>query len=364
MSWAWGVPDVLIRMLETLATELLLDIFRRCNSIIDVINLSVVCRRFHRILLSSQRLPILLAAAEAEFGPVQDIIQLVTHNSSQPAHIFREVPLSAPLIQQIVQVGRVALKWEEIFPRFKWRHNYEDRRLLSAPERYLLRRAIYRYWLYARAFHNSLYSRTTRLLRHVVYERTELLRNWSPHELSEIEDFRFVLRDIVQEQICPSDGTMLRKLRKLVPDVDPSHSRNAFSKDDWRAPNTHFQQQQHFFMTKQFADRNSCLPGVGYSDRHYAANEGWGDEIIHYYVVEDMLKLDPGQIMWLRENAPWKAQVEAYVKVLGEWFDNNGETFGPTLRIVMDERGDDYEEMQDAIVEEKVGIVCGGSRFA
>lgn len=352
-------------MLETLATELLLNIFLRCNSVIDVINLSVVCHRFNRILLSSQRLPILLAAAESEFGPVKDIIQLVTHNSSQPAHIFREVPLSAPLIQQIVQVGRVALKWEEIFPRFKWRHNYEDRRLLCSPERYLLRRAIYRYWLYARAFNTSFYPRTTRLLRHVVSERAELLRNWSPRELAEVEDFRLVLRTIVQEQICPSDGTMLRKLRKLVPDSDQPFARGTLFRDDSHSSSFHSQhQQQHFFMTKQFADRNSCLPGVGYSDRHYAANEGWGDEIIHYYVVEDMLKLDPGQIIWLRENAPYKAQVEAYVKSLGDWFDNNGETFGPTLRIVMDERGDDFEEMQDAIADQKIGIACVGTSLA
>jgi len=347
-------------MLDTLATELLLNIFHRCNSIIDVINLSVVCHRFHRILLSSQRLPILLAAAEAEFGPVNDIVQLVTHNSSQPAHLHRDVPLSAALIQQIVQVGRVALKWEEIYPRFKWRHNFEDRRLLCSSERYLLRRAIYRFWLYARAFHNSSYPRTTRLLRHVIYERAELLRNWSARELAEIEDFRVVLRDVVQEQICPSDGTMMRKLRKLVPDNDQPLPRGLF-RDDVPSSALH---QQHFFMTKQFQDHNPYLPGLGFSDRRFVTAQGWGDEILHYYVVEDMLKLDPGQIVWLRENATWKAQVESYVKHLGDWFENNGETFGPTLRIVMEERGDDLEEMAEAIAEEKLGIVRVASRLS
>ena len=87
------------------------------------------------------------------------------------------------------------------------------------------------------------------------------------------------------------------------------------------------------------------------------AAEGWGDEIPHYYVVEDMLKLDPAQILWLREHASCKAQVEAYVKGLGEWFENNGETFGQTLEFVLDERGEEVGEMMEAIGERRLGIV-------
>lgn len=89
---------------------------------------------------------------------------------------------------------------------------------------------------------------------------------------------------------------------------------------------------------------------------HEPGAEGWGDEIPHYYVVEDMLKLDPSQIIWLRENAPLKGMVEAFVKGLGEWFENNGETFGQTLDWVIVERGGNAEELRDSIRDGDAGI--------
>ena len=90
---------------------------------------------------------------------------------------------------------------------------------------------------------------------------------------------------------------------------------------------------------------------------HEPGAEGWGDDIPHYYIVEDMLKLDPGQIMWLKENAPLKGMVEAYVKGLGEWFENNGETFGQTLDWVLNARGVDEDDLREAIVEQEMGLV-------
>ena len=69
-----------------------------------------------------------------------------------------------------------------------------------------------------------------------------------------------------------------------------------------------------------------------------------------------MLKLDPGQIVWLRENAPLKGMVEAFTKGLGEWFENNGETFGQTLDWVVAERGGNVEELRDSIRERSIGV--------
>ena len=70
-----------------------------------------------------------------------------------------------------------------------------------------------------------------------------------------------------------------------------------------------------------------------------------------------MLKLDPGQVIWLKENAPLKGMVEAYVKSLGDWFENNGATFGQTLDSVIIERGLDVEEFREEIRDEEAGIV-------
>ena len=74
-----------------------------------------------------------------------------------------------------------------------------------------------------------------------------------------------------------------------------------------------------------------------------------------------MLKLDPGQIMWLKENAPLKGMVENYVKGLGEWFENNGETFGQTLDWVMKERGEDVDDLRERVWEGEAGIVSSNS---
>ena len=99
--------------------------------------------------------------------------------------------------------------------------------------------------------------------------------------------------------------------------------------------------------------------------------EGWGDEIAHYYVVEDMLKLDPGQIIWLFEHVTGtgggglvsgsaKDTVQSFVAGIGgEWFENNGETFGETVAFVVGERGGEMEELRESVEDGVEGIVRG-----
>ncbi len=102
-----------------------------------------------------------------------------------------------------------------------------------------------------------------------------------------------------------------------------------------------------------------------------------------------MLKLDPGQILWLRENAPLKEQVKAFLKdavggggttswsvggesvgewgssrgwnthgwASGDWFENNGETFGQTVKWVLDERGEDVGGIMEAVDLCEMGVV-------
>lgn len=89
--------------IDHLPTELLLYIFRSCGSVSDVLNLASTCRRLRRVFNTSKKLQILAGAAEAEFGPLEDIVQIVTHNASQPAHIIREAPMSDALLKQIVK---------------------------------------------------------------------------------------------------------------------------------------------------------------------------------------------------------------------------------------------------------------------
>jgi len=340
-------------LFEDLATELVIHIFHSCDAIADALNLSSTCQHFRKILAGSQRLPILYQAAEAQFGPLEDAIQLVTHNASQPAHLLRSVPFSIALLKQVIEVGRVAKKWEDIYPAKKWKYNFEDRRLLTTSERHALRRAVYRLWLYSRAFHNARYSRITRMHRPIVLERVELLHNWTTPELAEMEDVRLVIREVLQNHICPSNGTIQRKFQKRFPESDQQLLFNIHL--NYPPPPSAF--QAHFHSTHQINSSPRFSTKYQSTAWHEPGAEGWGDEIPHYYVVEDMLKLDPGQIIWLRENAPLKGMVEGFVRGLGEWFENNGETFGQTLEWVLRERAEDAEDLKEAIREGELGIV-------
>ncbi|KAJ9273037.1 hypothetical protein DTO212C5_958 [Paecilomyces variotii] len=354
--------------LDHLPTELLLHIFRRCETVSDVLNLASTSRHFRRVYQRSNKLLILVDAAEAEFGPLEDITQIVTQNASQPAHIFREAPMSDALLKQAIKIGRVAKKWEEIYPFKKWKIDYDSRRLLTDEERFRLRRAIYRLWLYHRAFHNRLYDRYSRNTRSVIAERAQLLHNWSTEELADIEDVRQVIWDVVQYHICPSNGTIQRKFHRRYPERQTQltfniHLNYPVDRDSYGAPR--FGSERSANSVEQIF-YNAHPPGSSSSSKfasklrndvfHDPGFEGWGDEIPHYYVIQDMLKLDPGQVLFLREHAPLKEQVEAYIFSQGEWFKDNGETFFDTLQWVLKERAEDLQNFSDMMADRQLGV--------
>jgi hypothetical protein len=353
-------------LLEDFATEILVHIFFSCGSIPDVLALSSTCKRFRRIYSSSQKLPILEHAAEAQYGPLQDLVQLLTHNDSQPAHLIRSAPMSAALLKQVVHAGHIAEKWCDLYPFKKWKVDFQDRRLLTNDERFLTRRAVYRLWLYGRAFHNRNHPREMRMNKLLVQERSTLLHNWGTRELAEIADLHAVMRDVVHNNVCPSNGTIARKFKKRFPDSNAHQLLFNIHLNYPPAPanSNLFQSQYHSspnVVPGQFHDNDMLVNKFGYSKYtatpyHEPGAEGWGDDISHYYIVEDMLKLDPEQILLLKEKAPLKRQVEAYVRSLGEWFENNGDTWTQTLEWVLRERGDDIGEVLGAIVDGELGI--------
>ncbi|KAI0578757.1 F-box domain containing protein [Pyrenophora tritici-repentis] len=351
-------------LFEDLATELVVHVFLSCNSVTDVTALSSTCRRFRNIYSSSQKLPILEIAAETQLGPLEDLNQLLTHNASQPAHIVRSVPFSLALLKQIVQHGRVAEKWCDIYPFKKWKHNFESRRLLTAEERYRVRRAIYRSWLYSRAFHNRDHPREFRAARLVLLKRAALLHNWSTWELAEIADVHSVIREVVQTNVCPSNNTITRKFKKRHPGNEHSLLFNIHLNYPPTAPQafnpfTPNPLTTHFHNTPTYTSRYASSK---YSLHHEVGAEGWGDDIPHYYVIEDYMKLDPAQILYLKEHAPLKSMVESYVRSLCpeyDWFTNNGETWVQTLEFVLEERGEDVGDFMGAIADGELGVaVC------
>ncbi|KAF1985965.1 hypothetical protein K402DRAFT_378227 [Aulographum hederae CBS 113979] len=361
---------------DLLATELVTQIFLSCNSIPDALALSSTCHRFRHVYMSSKNLPILNHAAEAQYGPLEDCIQLLTHNASQTTHMLRDVSISHALLKQIIHVGNIAEKWYQLYPFKKWKYDFCSRRLLTASESHAFRRALYRLWLYTRAFHTPAHTRERRMIPQNLQERAALLHNWSTPELAEIADVHAILRDVLHSNVCPSNGAIARKFRKRHPDQDasqhllfnihlnypPPAPAPTYLSSGYHNPlavANHYQPNPnstlpHLSPRTSNANRSSFLASTKWDSN--PGVEGWGDDIPHYYIVEDMLKLDPAQILWLKENAQGKVMVQDFVRGLGEWFNNNGETWGQTLEWVLNERGEDVGELLADLAEGVVGI--------
>ncbi|KAK4569832.1 hypothetical protein LTR86_002801 [Recurvomyces mirabilis] len=361
--------------LETLPNEITTHIFTTLPTISSVLALASTNHHFNTIYHGSQRLAILSAAADAEYGPLNDIIQICTYNASQPAHIPRTVPMSDALIKEVLRIGRVAKQWEDVYPFKKWKDDYAARRLLSDGERYALRRALYRLWHYTKAFHNRQHPRTT------LAERAALLHNYPTVELAEMYDVQLVLRDVVANNICPSNGRIRQKFQKRYPDSShqllfnihlnypaPASTWCSTAADNaWLNP-TMLQYSKHHHHQPQSTPSNGFHNRLLPSRHHEPGAEGWGDDINHYYVVEDMMKLDPGQILLLKEKYFLKGHVEAFVRLEvdgGEgWFVDNGETFSETLWSVLRQRHMDdvdggVEGLKREVEDGVLGVACG-----
>lgn len=302
---------------DSLPTEIVTQVFLSLPSVDSALALSATCRHFLHVYRSSKRLLILTQAAEAEFGPLRDIVQIVTQNSSQPAHVHRDVPISDALIKQIVTTGRVAQKYEEIYPFKKWKTDFASRRLLYPGERYSFRRALYRLWLFDSAFHNAAHVRFARSLPESMRERAALLHNFRTDELADMLDVHMVLREVVANNVCPSNGRIRQKFQKRHPDSNHQLLFNIHL----NYPPSSFVPDSGYYNSNVASSKYHAK--LTPSRFHEPGAEGWGDDIGHYYVVEDMMKLDPGQILMLKEQFPLKSQVEAYVASKGEWFSKS-----------------------------------------
>ncbi|KAL8817136.1 MAG: hypothetical protein Q9223_003981, partial [Gallowayella weberi] len=269
-------------LLQSIPNETLIQILHSLSSIQDVLSLSLTSHRLHDLLSRpAQRLPILFDAAERQFGPLSSAIPIVTHNSTQPPHIPRPAPpQSLSLLKQLLHIGETANAWADLYPFIHWRGTEDDctsRRLLTEQERYRVRRACYRTWLYDLAFHNPAFGRYTRLQPPMVRSRAALLRAWPTHQLGELLDFQAMMRTVVEVYVCPSNGTIIQRHKERYGEM----------------PVVSLHRQGH---------RLLCCPNNFVRTRparYSEAWEGWGDDVSHYYVVEDMLKLHPGQMMEL-----------------------------------------------------------------
>ena len=342
-------------LFDDLPAETVTQIFLHVPSVSAATNLSATCQYFRKIYSSSKRLVILSQAVENQYGPIHDAIQVVTYNSTQPAFVARSIPLSDALLRSLVQIGRTAARWEKLYTFKKWKSDFENRRLLTDTERYTLRRALYRIWLFSLAYHTSAFPRTIRATPESMRPRALLLHNFNTGELAEMLDVHNIIRDTISTNVCPSNGTIRRKFQKRFPESNYQLVFNVHL--NYPQPSAPFSQDGYYHSSSNMESKfhSKFVPS-----RYYEPGaEGWGDDILHYYVVEDMLKLDPEQILYLKDTCPYKMQVESFTHNLGEWFTNNGETFCQTLAHVIVQRGEEPEEIREAVRDGAMGVAVG-----
>ncbi|KAL9033727.1 MAG: hypothetical protein Q9214_007375 [Letrouitia sp. 1 TL-2023] len=363
--------------LMDLPTETLLQILYALTSVPDVLALTLTSRRLYSLLsLPAHRLQILFSAASRSIGPLQPAIFLVTHTTSQPSHLRRPYPPhSLTLLQQLLAVGAVANAWADIFPFMHWRGPHSAyRRFLTPDEREKVRGAVYRTWEYDLAFHNDACLRTQRNIPYSVSARAAFVRQWPSAQLREMASLQRIFRCVLECHVVPSNAVARAQFKE----------RYGGGGDEAQQPEVllvggealysirlHHQQQQfgakHPHCTQYI---HSATALAGRWNKAAAAQEvyqGWGDEVTHYYLIEDVLKLHPKQILQLFRRAVGEEEpvlrgfkgggeqqrygnghgngaVETFLAGMGEWFYNNGETMAETIACVLEDRGEEDVE--------------------
>ncbi|KIV87079.1 hypothetical protein PV11_02649 [Exophiala sideris] len=339
--------------MQDLAPEIMVHIYESLSSVSDIISLSLTCRYFHELLPKAQKLVLFFAALDKEMGPLDDILQLLTQNDNQMLHVRRTPPLSFALLTQAAGVGRVAERFVQLYPGFRWTGPESvSRRFLDDVEARRMRRAIYRLWSYTQAFHGksaSLISRLARSDTSPAGERLPLLRSWSTEELYELEDLRCTLEQLLATEICPTDGDVWCRMPEEARHV-PLSLQHTFA--------SHVPMLQDVFHSSRDAlavDRTK--PSV--QEQRYKHMQGWGSDLQNFYVIQSFLKFSPAQILWLYDNAVSKADVEKFIQsqTYDPCFLESGSMLFADWVTVLLARGVDVQRAREAIWDGQAGIV-------
>jgi hypothetical protein len=309
--------------LPGLPVELIQKIYHECSDIQSVANLSATSRQFRAAYISSQKLLIIENVLENQFGPLHDAIQVVTYNDSQLAHVPRKPDMSMALAQQIVAIGYVVQKWEAIYPLLRWRVHTEHRRTLRAHEAYRFRRAMYRVWLYGKAFHNSAYLELQRALPRPCSgdRRTVFMRRFDDDEITEITELYDILHDMIHNDLCPSNAIIQQRYSQSFPGQAPLY---------FGTYETYPAQCGMDVLVRRIVLKSDLPTDL--------VSEAWGTLELNEGVVRDILKLEPDQLLHFKEKLANKAERISYLALMPESFHQCPSTLRYAVESVMSER--------------------------
>ena len=107
-------------------------------------------------------------------------------------------------LDSLLKYCRIVRKWEELFPQFRWSREPANCRWLNDDEKLRLRRALYRWWLYAVHFHGDMPRPRRGLPEPYVDDiRTSHIRMLPTAEVAELHDLLGTVKDLIKEYFCP-----------------------------------------------------------------------------------------------------------------------------------------------------------------
>ncbi|ESZ92002.1 hypothetical protein SBOR_7617 [Sclerotinia borealis F-4128] len=209
--------------ITNLSTELLQNIYECCD-LIDILHLSQTSRK-NRDALRGQYIPLLRRALDDVYGPIPGLVKLVISDESKARSVIGtgirrnaavdrilqvsdEPHLSIQLMSKMIKFGRVASRWVEIFPQFRWRHDYQNRRFLWPHEQRRLRRAIYHYWTYGNLFHDRIYNQfdqTSPSEDTSNDPRLRLMTSYTTIEMVQLNEYIQHVVKLIEIDLYPSD---------------------------------------------------------------------------------------------------------------------------------------------------------------
>lgn len=262
-----------------LSTELLQKIYEYAE-LEDIIHLAQTSRRNYRIFLG-RRMQLLEQGLHNSYSPLPSLLKLAISNETDKSRrpIGTEIRISAiidritqvgnkpkltlELMKKMVQYGRTAEKWVELYPRLRWRYDSDNRRLLRNHEQNRLRGAIYHHWTYTTLFHSrtfTQYSPDPPSAASRDDPRHRLLRTYSTIDHIQLSEFLAHVEQLVELDLYPS----------------------------------------HSIVREQYMP--ASLPPATLDKM------GWGSGSEYRRLVRDIMKLSPADLLYLVENTSTKAE--------------------------------------------------------
>ena len=190
--------------LQDLPAEILIEIFSGLD--FDAFdNMRLVNRRL-RSVIQSHWISILPGIIETDFAPFQDLFDSFWNmdlpdcmTCSQLLSICGTVENFQPLLS----FCRVVRRWEAEFPRLRFVCVPEHSRILHPHELRRLRRGLYFWWRFARAFHGP-----APCVDSSSEAQRAFVRRLSTTQLHEVFDMWETIRKAVGWRVCPSVSTV------------------------------------------------------------------------------------------------------------------------------------------------------------